>query len=193
MLELSAAARSGGGDLLDAGCGAGWWLRRLCEAGVEPDRLHGVDLLDERVAKARRAVPRAHLAAGDVRRLPYADEKFRAVFLVTVLSSLPDAQSVRSAVAEAWRVLAPGGVMVVWEARWPNPLNQATRLVRAQAVSAVTGAPPAATAPITLAPPLARRLGPAAQRWHPRLARVPPLRTHRLSAWLRPPGRDRPA
>ena len=165
----------GGRELLDAGCGMGWWLRRLGAAGVARERLHGIELLEPRVRKASGA---GIVRAGDVRALPYEDGRFGAVFLFTVLSSLPDARSVETAVREAWRVLAPGGALVIWEPRVPTP-NRGTRLIAVRAVEAAAGAPAHCTT-LTLLPPLARRLGRAAPRWYPRLARVPALRTHRL-------------
>jgi ubiquinone/menaquinone biosynthesis C-methylase UbiE len=187
--ELAAAALAAAapldGELLDAGCGTGWWLERLAAEGIAAGRLHGVDLLAERVAAARERCPGAHVERADVARLPYADGRFAAVFLFTVLSSLPDRASVRAAAAEAWRVLAAGGRLVVWEPRVPTPANRATRLVRLADLEAATGVHPRAQA-LTVAPPLARRLGARAARGYPRLARVGVLRTHRLAVCERP-------
>jgi SAM-dependent methyltransferase len=170
------------GEILDAGCGNGWWLARLRDAGVAPKRLHGIELLEARARHAAAHVPGASVAAGDVRALPYGDGRFAAVFMLTVLSSMADP---RAGIAEAWRVLAPGGVLVVWEPRVPNPLNRDTRLVGAGLLRDVTGAEPAART-LTLVPALARRLGPLTLAWYPRLAAVPMLRTHRLTSLSRP-------
>ena len=178
---LEAAAPVLGSELLDAGCGTGWLLERLCAAG---QRAHGIDRDPERVAAAARRVPAAQVIEGDVRALPYADGRFGAVFLVTVLSSLGPRDAVAAAVREAWRVLGPGGRLIVWDARVPTP-NRATRLVRSTEVATVLGTPPAASHTLTVAPPLARRLG---SRWYPRLASLAPLRTHRLAVWARPDG-----
>jgi SAM-dependent methyltransferase len=177
MLQAAAPALRGGGDLLDAGCGHGWWLERLIGAGVAPERLHGIDRDVERVVGARRRAPGASVVQGDLRALPYGPGRFGAVFLLTVLSSVDGPER---AVAEAWRVLAPGGLLVVWEPRVPNPLNRATTLVRPAVVARVAG-PPSASRTLTVLPWLARRLGGA----YPRLARVRALRTHRLTVWER--------
>jgi hypothetical protein len=75
-------------------------------------------------------------------------------------------------------VLAPAGALVIWEPRIPTP-NGATRLITPRAVESATGAA-AERHSLTLLPALARRLGRAAPRWYPRLARVPLLRSHRL-------------
>jgi ubiquinone/menaquinone biosynthesis C-methylase UbiE len=186
LLDAATPALHGGRDLLDAGCGTGWWLERLLLAGAEPRRLHGLERDATRVGAARRRATGVAVVEGDVRALPYPDGRFGAVFLVTVLSSL-DRSDVPAAVREAWRVLAPGGRLVVWEPRVPTPLNRATHLVRLGAIAAVTGVEPR-TRSITLAPPVARRLGAGAPRWYPRLAAVRPLRTHRLAIWERSDG-----
>jgi SAM-dependent methyltransferase len=190
--ELAAAllaAAPAHGPLLDAGCGTGWWLARLAAAGTPAERLHGIELLPERVAAARAACPAAEIRRGDVTALPYADGRFAAVFLVTVLSSLGGCGAVAAATAEAWRVLGPGGRLVVWEPRVPTPGNRVTRLVRPAQLEAVTGVR-ARRRSLTLAPPLARRLRPGA---YARLARVPALRTHRLLVLERPPLASRTA
>jgi SAM-dependent methyltransferase len=170
------AAGPPGRAFLDAGCGTGWFLERLAAEGAED--LHGVDLLTERVAAAAARVPSARVERADVGELPYGDGRFAAVFLFTVLSSLPDRASVRAAVAEAWRV---GERVIVWEPRVPTPRNRATRLVRLADHEAATGVRPQ-THSLTLLPPLARRLGPRA---YARLAAVPALRTHRLASLAR--------
>ena len=174
-LRAAGPGLAGPRDVLDAGCGTGWWLRRLGAAGVARERLHGIELLVER---ARAASGAADVRVGDVRDLPYEDGRFGAVFLFTVLSSLPDARGVDAAVREAWRVLAPSGTLVIWEPRVPTP-NRGTRLITSRAVEAAARAQ-AERHSLTLLPPLARRLGAAAPRWYPRLTRVPLLRTHRL-------------
>jgi SAM-dependent methyltransferase len=173
------------GPVLDAGCGTGWWLGRLADAGAASGRLTGVDLLPERAAAAAKGAPGATLRTADIRTLPFADGHFELVFLLTVLSSLHDACDVRRALTEAARVTAPGGRVVIWEPRVPT-LNRATRLVHEREVSAALR-PNGSSRSITLLPPLARRLGRTTPRLYPALARLPPLRSHRLMEWRRPP------
>jgi len=174
LLELVPEAIAGEGLLLDAGCGTGWWLERLLAQGVAPERLAGVELLAERASAAAARVPGASIEQADVRRLPLPDGSCSLVTLFTVLSSMGSAADARAALLEARRVLAPGGAVAVWEPRWPT-LNRHTRLVRiAELRDALGGDLEVRT--ITLAPPLARRAG----RLYGSLARVAPLRSHRL-------------
>jgi ubiquinone/menaquinone biosynthesis C-methylase UbiE len=165
------------GDLLDVGCGTGWWLECLYDKGIPPSRLNGIDALDTRVRAAAARVPGATVQRGDARSLPFEDDRFTAVTLFVVLSSLEDGEAVADTLREAQRVTRPDGSILVWDVRLPNPLNTATRRVSIRAVRSLLGAP-TDSATLTLVPPLARRLGP---NGYARLAAIPILRSHRLS------------
>jgi ubiquinone/menaquinone biosynthesis C-methylase UbiE len=167
--------------MLDAGCGTGWWLRALVEAGVQPERLHGIDIQPERVAAAREAVPGAEIAVGDARHLRFTDGSFSVVIQLTLLSSLGSHRAIREALGEAMRVLAPGGLLLIYEPRVPNLLNRHTLLLRDDDLTA-TGITPREQLTLTVIPALARRLGGRTQDRYERLARLPFVRTHRLIA-----------
>ncbi|MCQ4211662.1 class I SAM-dependent methyltransferase [Streptomyces longispororuber] len=91
--------------LLDLACGTGIVTRRLTRPGLRP---FGVDLAD---GMLRAAAPRLDgaVARADTRQLPFADGTFDAVTAIWLLHLLDDAAPV---VAEAARVLRPGGVFV---------------------------------------------------------------------------------
>jgi SAM-dependent methyltransferase len=96
------------GDLVaDLGCGSGralLWNRDWGAAAV------GIDIAPFFSADARREID---LLIGDLRKLPFADSTFTKAFSLDVLEHLsPDA--VREMLAEASRVLAPGGALFVY-------------------------------------------------------------------------------
>jgi ubiquinone/menaquinone biosynthesis C-methylase UbiE len=184
LLELfhsEVGDRLAAGQLLDVGCGAGWLLIEVARSGVAQERLHGVELIESRIAAARRALPCADVRRADARHLPFESGAFDVVTMFTVLSSLPDARSVQNALGEARRVLTPGGVLLVYEPRRPNPLNRATRVVSPRQLDASLGSG-WREIPLTVVPVVARRLGPLTEWLYPRLRRVQPLLTHRLVA-----------
>ena len=112
---------------LEVGCGEGNNLVRLARHG----RPVGIDRHVERVRFAARAVPAARLAAADACALPFADGCFASVFVRDLLHHLADP---RRAAAEAVRVLAPGGLLVVLEPNGRNPLVALqARLIPAEA------------------------------------------------------------
>ena len=117
------------GDVLELGVGTGIVaaaLRREAPAL----RLAGVDVSAGMLAHARERLPGA-LVRGSAQRLPFADACFDGVVAVHVLHLVPD-QAVT--LAEAARVLRPGGRVVAVHAEAdlpPDELTDATRPLRA--------------------------------------------------------------
>jgi SAM-dependent methyltransferase len=100
---------------LEVGCGEGTNLVRLARQG----RPFGVDRSVGRVRFAARAVPGAQLAAADAGALPFRDGVFASVLIRDLLHHV--AEPGRAA-AEAARVLAPAGILLVIEPNGRNPL-----------------------------------------------------------------------
>ena len=100
---------SGCAPLLDAGCGTGGFLARLHRArpGIAAA---GVEYFPGAAARAQ-AKAGLPVAVGTVNALPFADASFGAVTSLDVLSHA--AVQPAQALAEAARVLVPGGVLVV--------------------------------------------------------------------------------
>jgi ubiquinone/menaquinone biosynthesis C-methylase UbiE len=166
--------------VLDVGCGSGWWLAELSGRQEMSAELHGVDILGERIERARQRIPGAQLSIADARELPYAAGTFDVVTMFTVLSSLAGRDDARRALREAQRALVPGGVLLIWEPRLPNPLNRQTFLITRGLLRAALAGSSIQTRTLTLLPPLARHLGRRTDLFYRRLAQVPLLRTHRL-------------
>jgi SAM-dependent methyltransferase len=98
----------GDGKLLDVGCGGGAFIPLATELGWS---VVGVDVSEEqlRVARKRVGVLAAELVQADATQLPFEEESFDAV--LTVLTST-DVEPWERLVAEAARVLRPGGAFV---------------------------------------------------------------------------------
>ena len=119
---------AGNETVLDVGCGRGLVAieaaRRVPEGTV-----HGVDLwqasdLSGNSAEAIRAnagvagvSDRLVVDTGDARALPYPDASFDVVCSMTAIHNIGDAEGRRKAIAEAWRVLRPGGQVLVFDIR----------------------------------------------------------------------------
>ena len=110
--------------ILDAGCGLGFYLVLL--GRISASRLAGLEWDDTRLRAARdeKSGP-FDLFRGDVTSLPFDTAAFDKLILSEVLEHLDDD---RAALAEARRVLHPGGVLAVTvpHAGYPflwDPLN----------------------------------------------------------------------
>lgn len=167
--------------LLDIGCGHGHLLRHLADRGAPPDALLGLDVLPARVAAARQALPGARIEVGDARGLPFAEAAIDVVVLSTVLSSVLDGAVRRAIAAEAMRVLRPGGIIVLYDSRFANPLNAQVRGVGRRELRQLFPRAALRHSSLTLIPPLARRLGPLTPAIYGALASLPPLRSHLLT------------
>ena len=114
-------------EILDVGCGSGGWLRMLLEWGATPKRLHGIDLLEDRISRAK-ALSQINLdfRLGNSCQLPWPDCSIDLCGASTVFSSVIDGR-VRSAIAsECSRVLKPGGWMMVFDFAISDPRNPDT-------------------------------------------------------------------
>ncbi|WP_372720291.1 class I SAM-dependent methyltransferase [Immundisolibacter sp.] len=107
------SGRIAAGGWLDAGCGAGTYMRSLAGCGVE---VVGTDYSLPSLRKARlRLGGAARLFASDVRALPVADGSFEGVLCFGVMQALADPLP---ALRELCRVVKPGGEV------WVDALNR---------------------------------------------------------------------
>lgn len=115
-----------GGRLLEVGCGEGGNLHHL---GARPGWV-GLDFAEAKLRHGQSCVPDVAFVRGDASRLPLAEHTFDAVLIRDVLHHVPDRRAV---VAEAARVLKPGGRLGLIEPNRYSPLifSQAV-LVRAE-------------------------------------------------------------
>ena len=107
--EILAALAPASLVAVDAGCGDGFLTEEL--AG-RFSRVLAFDHSPQRLAAARRRVPAPGVTfqRGEVDALPLADRSADVVFFSLVLHHVPE---VAAALREAWRVLRPGGRVVV--------------------------------------------------------------------------------
>jgi SAM-dependent methyltransferase len=98
-------------DVLDAGCGPGFWVRQFCERGAN---VSACDLSQVAVQLTKRHLElfglRADLRQGNAEALPYESESFDHVNCQGVIHHTPDT---RQCIREFHRVLRPGGTLSV--------------------------------------------------------------------------------
>jgi ubiquinone/menaquinone biosynthesis C-methylase UbiE len=106
---------------LDLGCGVGHFLAWLAQQTLA--EYHGLDLSLNSTMKARAADSSLHVVVGDAERLPYADGRFDSI---SCNGSAHHLLNLQTAVHEMYRVLAPGGLVVMYE----PVANALTNLIR---------------------------------------------------------------
>jgi len=125
-------------SLLEVGSGSGGNLLGLLRLGFSPERLTGIELLEDRHAAARARLPAGvTLIRGDATTVPIAPESLDIVLQATVFSSLlDDAYQVRLARA-MWQAVSTGSMLASGRAPWlPLPVTVMSKK-----------APPAAVGP----------------------------------------------
>ncbi|PZR53769.1 SAM-dependent methyltransferase [Xylanimonas oleitrophica] len=122
---LRAAGVGPGVRVLDVGCGSGELLAHLADVGAVAA---GADPAAGMVRLARRAAPGADVRRAAFEDLPFPDD---AVDVVVAVNALTLTSDPREALAEAVRVVVPGGAVAVagWAERARNDLDVVERAV----------------------------------------------------------------
>jgi ubiquinone/menaquinone biosynthesis C-methylase UbiE len=109
--QIHEFASFAGKQVLDVGCGNGYVLAQYARHGA---MVHGVDLTPTAVRLCRQrfelAGLRGEFEEADAEHLPFAEDTFDCVCSMGVLHHVPEPAR---AVAEIYRVLKPGGRLIV--------------------------------------------------------------------------------
>src|SRR5712691_1081865 len=97
--------------ILDVGCGLGMYVSQFRQFS---DDVYGVDIDPDKIARASDWLP--NLRVSPAEELPFDADSFDIILLNEVIEHVDDD---RRAISEAFRVLAPGGHIVVYA---PNRL-----------------------------------------------------------------------
>jgi SAM-dependent methyltransferase len=107
--------------VLDVGCGDGANLFPLLRMQFPPEKIVGVDLIPERIARARRLHPGIDWRQADARQLPFANASFDVVFESTMFTTIVDDSTARAIAEEMQRACRSGGWIVLVDWWMPKP------------------------------------------------------------------------
>ena len=165
--------------LLEVGCGTGYWIRAFLQWGALPENILGIDLLPERIEQARKLCPHGvRLQCGNAASRELPDASLDMVLQSTVFSSILDARMKHRAADEMLRVLKPGGFALWYDFFMNNPRNPDVRGVRKREIRELFPGSEIHFRRITLAPPIARRVGRYSPLLYTLLSRTKILCTH---------------
>jgi ubiquinone/menaquinone biosynthesis C-methylase UbiE len=106
------------GDLLEIGCGTGNLQAALADH-TATTQVIGLDVSWPMLLLTRRKTPSARLLQSDVRCIPLADRSFDCVVATFPSEYIADPGTL----AELWRILRPGGQLVILlGAQWAGPV-----------------------------------------------------------------------
>jgi ubiquinone/menaquinone biosynthesis C-methylase UbiE len=175
-LTLKSLPQSGG-TVLDVGCGDGGHLAAALSSRRDVNA-YGIDLLEDRIERARERVPKATFTVGSADDLPYDLDAFDVVTTITLFSSLRTQAMEERVAHEIGRVIKPGGWLIWFDLRYDNPSNPAVHGISGGDLARMFPGWDQELRSSTLLPPIARRLGRTTSALYPLLHSIPPLRSH---------------
>lgn len=131
-----------GDTVLDLGSGAGFDCFLAARNVGKTGRVIGVDMTPEMVARARENAKKANVTnvefrLGEIEALPVADNSVDLIISNCVINLSPDKARVFN---EAYRVLKPGGTLMVSDIVLEHELPEAVRTSAAAYASCIAGA-----------------------------------------------------
>jgi ubiquinone/menaquinone biosynthesis C-methylase UbiE len=110
--------------ILDVGCGSGDSLVLPLSLKFRPGNLHGLDILADRIAVARLLHPGMKFFESDAAAMPFQDGSFDMVMAFTMFVQLTDPALSERIAREMWRVVKPGGYVMLVDWRYGKPWSR---------------------------------------------------------------------
>lgn len=159
-------------SVLEVGCGSGGVLAAL-RTLLPNSSVIGCDLLAERLDTTV-CVP---VVVADARQLPFRADGIDVV-VVSVMMSSVSRRYWRTVADELVRVAKPGGSILWYDMRIPNPANRNVRPLTRRTLRYLFPNAIIHAESTTLIPQVARAMGRYSTRWYGRLVHLPLLRSH---------------
>lgn len=124
--QLASLIPQSNASVLELGCGAGFNLRKL-SAAQSANQFFGVELTPSHARQSRHAVrkhPNTNITNADFHYLPFADASFDTMYDV---ESVCHSDNIAQVLAEAWRVLKPGGSFILFDGFRVAPSEKLTK------------------------------------------------------------------
>lgn len=98
-------------------------MRDFIQWGARPENLYGIDLLEDRIKKAKEINPNINFICGNAKNLDFPDKNFDIVLQSTCFTSILDQEMKKSIAREVLRVLKDEGIILWYDFRYNNPKN----------------------------------------------------------------------
>lgn len=168
--------------ILDVGCGSGWPLRELIKYGATPENLYGIDLLPNSIKEAKRISPNIDFRCRNAEAMSFENESFDIITQFTTFTSILDDKMKQNTAKEMLRILKPGGMIVWYDYFISKPTNPDVKGIGKREIMSLFPNCTFDFNKVTLAPPIARAIGPHSFLLCYLLEKISWLKTHYLVA-----------
>lgn len=166
--------------ILDVGCGTGGCLRDFAQWGAQPENMHGIDLLKDRVKKAKELNPNIDVVCRNAESIDFPNETFNIVLQSMTFTSILDINMKKQIAREMVRVAKNDGIILWCDFRYDNPENPDVKGIKKKEIMELFPNCRYDFNKVILAPPIARKLAPISWLACYLLEKIPFLRTHYL-------------
>lgn len=104
----------GNGKGIYLGCGTGWYLKKVAEAGYE---MSGIDYTQGLVEEANRNIRgvKANILVGNILKLDFPAESFDFAYCINSLHHLRNDSELITGLSQVHRILKKGGLLIIHE------------------------------------------------------------------------------
>jgi len=171
----------GENSLLEIGCGSGQKLLEMILLGFSPDKLMGIDLLNNKIEHARNLLPSSlNLVCGDACQMDFGNQTFDIVYQSMAFTSILDKKFQEKLAAKMWYLLKCGGYILWYDFIYNNPKNSDVAGIPLKCIHKLFPEGIITKKHVTLAPPIGRFV----TKFHPTMYTLlnsfPFLHTHVL-------------
>jgi SAM-dependent methyltransferase len=166
-------------SIMEIGCGSGTNLLQMIGLGATPAKIIANELLEERLAATKINLPHSvKILEGDASKLNIPKNSLDIVVQSTVFSSILNKNFAQDLAQEIFSWVKPGGAILWYDFVYNNPNNKDVRGISLTEIQTLFPNSKLHFKRVTLAPPIARRLGFTTPILYPILNILPFLRTH---------------
>lgn len=116
--------------ILDVGCGYGENLLNFVTYGANPNNLYGIDILKDRIEKAKEASSAIKFSVADIAEIHEQSNYFDIVTQFTVFTSVTNYEYKKNMANEMIRVTSKNGIILWYDFCFDNPNNPDVRGVK---------------------------------------------------------------
>jgi ubiquinone/menaquinone biosynthesis C-methylase UbiE len=105
-------------NILDVGCGSGFSMQLFLNFGLEPERMQGIDISEERIARGRKRHPALRFSLDDATNMKFGANTFDLAMESTMFVQITDEDMAQGIAEEMIRVVKPGGHILLTDWRY---------------------------------------------------------------------------